>query len=652
VAKKKKRPAGKPSRPLRPQALASVREAEGLLRRKEWAKAAELLEDLDRRRPRQRDVLTLLTEAYHRLKDQAGYLAAIERLAPLEPDVPEVQLALAGSYLTNSLPALAFRGFQRWHERWPDHARAGEVRQALVMLEPAVKERLADLGLSGPEGLESAVWHEEVQRFLAQEKYAQSRQLADRLLQRHPQFAPALNNSAEASFREGLYAQAIATARRVLAFDPNNFHTLSNLTRYLCLNGQWAEAREMADRLKEVTSSHPDLPAKKAEALAYLSDDQGVVEAWRGAGAGQAGPEMGSALLNHLAAVSLWRLGQEDEARRVWQDVVRRHPGFDLAQANLADLRKPVGERHAPWPFTIEYWLAKRTVGELGRHIERGGPRSKDQTVAREIRRFLQSHPEVGALLPVLLDRGDPNTRFLALHLALIVQTPELLAALRDFALGQRGPDQMRLEAAQAASQAGLFPAGAVRFWREGKWAEIQMFGWEVYREPEHEHSRQVEELASEATEALLAGDGVRAERLIRRALELEPNAPDLKNNLAVAWQAQGRIREAEDLVRQVHEQHPDYFFGRVTVARLSIARGDLDRARALLDPALKQRRLHISEFTALANAEIDLFLARGEREGARQWVSMLESIDPDNSQLEDMRRRTREPMWRRWLGR
>src|SRR5262249_14298621 len=150
--------------------------------------------------------------------------------------------------------------------------------------------------------------------------------------------------------------------------------------------------------------------------------------------------------------------------------------------------------------------------------------------------------------------------REFAFRLATIAETPELMAALRDFALGQRGPDQLRMEAANTACAAGLLSEGPTRLWMRGEWQGIQLLGWELHNEATGGHSRQVEDWAREAMEALYEDDGKRAEDLLRKALEQEPNAPDLLNNLASAYHAQDRWEESEALIRQIHERFPDYF--------------------------------------------------------------------------------------------
>src|SRR5205823_2473275 len=100
-----------------------------------------------------------------------------------------------------------------------------------------------------------------------------------------------------------------------------------------------------------------------------------------------------------------------------------------------------------------------------------------------------------------------------------------------------------------------------------GEWTEVMLFGWEIHGEATRGHAPKVEKLAAEAMAELYQDDGPAAERLLKRALEIEPDAPDLLNNLARAYQLQGRMDESDALTRQIQERFPDYFFGRVNKA-------------------------------------------------------------------------------------
>ena len=606
-------------------------QAQSLMNRKRWLEARTALEELDRRYPNRPEVLTDLVNVNYELNDIHHYQWACARLLKVEPNDPEITLALAGSYLLNFRPALSLRTFRQFLERWPDHERADEVRQNVASIEEKMDELLSELGEAGEEGLEIAAMHEEVQSALEQGDYTQGRKVAEKLLVRRPDLIPVLNNLSLIYFAEGELDQAIATAERVLNLAPENYHALSNLTRYLYLSGHTDEAEQRAGQLKALKSDAEDASVKKAEALGYMGDDEGVLEVFKEAE--QAGRSE-APLLYHLAAVAALRLGREDEARRHWREALKLSPGFDPAKENMDDLRQPVGERHAPWAFTFGNWVPRKAIGDLLRLVGPAARGSDEKALQRATQRFLDQHPEIARLVPILLDRGDKEAREFAMRVALMVKTPEMLAALRDFSLGQRGPDKMRMEAANAASSAGLLPAGTVRLWMQGKWQDLMLIGYEIYTEAETKYRPRVADLLTEGSIALQEGDAEGAERLLKGALELEPDAPEIMNNLALAYEKQGRSEEAISLVREAHRRHPDYLFARVGLARKYIAEGELDQAEALLQPLISQKRFHISEYNGMCNAQIKLFVAQKNPEAARSWLDVWAAVDPDHSAI------------------
>jgi hypothetical protein len=176
------------------------------------------------------------------------------------------------------------------------------------------------------------------------------------------------------------------------------------------------------------------------------------------------------------------------------------------------------------------------------------------------------------------------------------------------------------------------------------------MSTFELHREALGTHSLQVQTWLREAAEALNRGDGAVGEHWIRKALEVEPDAPDILNNLALARQMQGHEQEGEDLIHEIHQRHPDYLFGGCGVARFLIRDGKLAEAKALLEPLLKRRRLHFSEFAALCGAQIELLLAECQKEGARSWLQVWEQYDPGHPDQEQCRRLVEKPGWLRRL--
>jgi predicted Zn-dependent protease len=651
MARKKQRPKKKAGPAPPAKLVAGLQEVGALLRRRRWDEARQVLQALDRRYPKRKEVLILLAEVSMRLGDAAAWQAVSQRLLALAPGSADATLMLGRAYLANGRLFLALPTLRHFLDHWPDHPDAAATRRDAAEVEAETERIVRERGPAGGEGRELGRLHDELLSQLEVGRFAQARQTAERLLARWPDSAQARNNLGEIHFREGRLDEAVAAARQVLEAAPDNAHALTNLTRYLFLGGRADEARALAGRLQALTSEAPDLWVKKAEALACLGDDQGVLDALHGAErAGPLGERPGDALLYHLAGAAAGRLGREGEAKAYWKKALACQPGFAPARENLEDLGQPVEERHAPWMIPLPNWVPESAITGLINSFGPAARRRSDQAVTEATRRYLREYPGLTALIGPMLDRGDPEARTFALRLALIAETPEALAALRDFALGQRGPDAMRMEAAQAAMRAGLLPSGLVRMWLRGAWADTLQLGFELHGEPLGALPTRARELLERAVDAFYEGKLERAEALLREAQQLAPGDPSLLYNLATAHLQQGHTAEAEALLREVHERWPDYLFARTALAQVHARAGEVERARALLDPLLAQRRLHFSEFASLCLAEIDLARARGEREAARSWLQLWEQAVPDHPLLPEARRLVRGPGWLSWL--
>src|SRR5262249_18955579 len=199
----------------------------------------------------------------------------------------------------------------------------------------------------------------------------------------------------------GDYSQAIDLSRRVLAFDPDNVHTRSNLIRFLCQSGLFDEAKEEAKRLRELKPSHAEGWVKIAEAMAVLGNDAGVLLAAEHARQSSPPPAPGpAAFVGARAVVAASRQGGHEEAHRYWEQALRHQPNFEFARANLEDLRRPVTERHAPWPFSLAHWLPEKFVTELLTLVQAGGKRLSDEELRQRLSQFLQRHPQPDPVTP------------------------------------------------------------------------------------------------------------------------------------------------------------------------------------------------------------------------------------------------------------
>lgn len=624
---------------LRPQsALARIDE---LLDACQWDEAIEALDELNARQPDRPGVLERLLEAHVNAGNQTRSELLARKLVRQRPGDPNLWMNLATFAARNGSDFTARNAFQRAVELDPSSPETGRFRASFDQFEPIAEETLAGLGLTGPDRWEIAELLEEVRCLIESGDAAETRRRGQALLRRRPDLIPVMNNVAEAEYRLGNPEQALAMVGRVLELDPDNFHALSNLTRYLVLAGREEEARAPAERLRHIKSHREDNWTKRAEGLVHVDDIDGiraVYEEFREAA--REVPPRQDAILLHFAAYAAARRGEVGEAKRLWTEALRLDPRLRLARGNLDDINRPEGMRHGPWPFPANHWIIdERLEKELHRVID-GATDSPDGL--REIATIFRDYPSLARVVPLMMRLGDPDAVRFGAMLALKSGLPELHAAVREFVLGQRGSDQLRFQIARSALHSGVIPPGMMRLWRGGRWADTLLLEFQVTFEPIDNTSGPAQELIESAWSAMRERDYERAEEALKHALVLEPDSPAAMNNLAAAYTAQGRGEESEQLVRELHARFPDYFFGIVNVANLAIRDGQFDRAREMLRPLMALGKYHISQFKSLCAAQIDLLLAEGNLDSARSWLEMWEGANPNDRSLDHFRPRVK----------
>jgi predicted Zn-dependent protease len=611
-------------------------EAGDLLEKDKAGEALEVLEELDERYPNQVYVLEMLVNAYYDLKDMRNYMLSIRRLHRLTPNRAEIKLGLAGAYMTNLFPALALITFREFLKRWPQHERAEDVRKTLRKVEEAMPHLLKDTGLNIETGLDFVCQHEEAQVCMNSGEFARAKSLIEKLQRQKPDFVPPLNNLSQIYWLEGDLPRAIETARRVLAIDADNLHATANLVRFLYLVGQKDEAAPLLERLKNFTAKGAQPWVKIAETLAFIGDDQGMLSlAMRAEKEAQPG-ELDE-LFYHYLAVSECIMGKEKEARKDWQRALEINPAFSPARENLDDLKQPPHKRNGPSAFPLAQMLPRKTVHEMARFLEQQS--KKGNNLQATVRQFIDSHPELLAMVPLLLERGEAQAREYVFMMADLSGHPALLSLLKDYALGQKGSDESRMKAAQILSKFNVLPSGQVEMWIGGQRQSVLLLGFEITPEPmtdQYPLKEKVADLLFHAIEALHEQEGAQAEELLRKALAIQPEHPSLLNNLALALELQRKKEERNAIIEHLYKDFPDYFFGQMALARQSIDSGDLEKARAIIDHWMStKKKYHVTEFNMLCMTQIDLFLEEENFEGALSWMEMWEATEPDDPQFE-----------------
>lgn len=611
--------------------------AAAFIKHREWRDARNVLEEYEREHPGQFEVLRLLLDVYHAQREHALYCVVCRRLVEQRPDDSHLQLMLAGANATCGNPVSATLGFRSFLERWPEDPLADGVRQTLTQLQPSLEIVLAKMPFTGDDRLELGALHEQVLTCLAAADDAGAIRLGEELLARSPEFVSVMNNLSEAYYRAGQPDAAMAKSRRVLQLQPDNVHALSNLTRYLYLTGDHQEVEELARRLVQAPADAVDPWCKKCEALSFLGRDEEIRRVMTEAAPhmNDSGPPDSKALLHHLGAVACWRLGDAAQAEQYWRKALKFVPGFELAKQGVAEAARPAGQGHGPCSFPMNYWIRQELLGELRDSIP---PGTDPAAVTSAARRFALAHPGLMKLVPALLDRGDKAAREFAGRLATLVATPEMNDVLRTFCHSPKGPDSLRMEVARHLKGAGVFSTEPVQVWVKGRRTEIELIGFEITREPqESDRAPHVDDLVYEAYHAMQARNVAKAAELFEKCIELAGEAPDLMNNLAATYQQLGRDAECDQLLQQVQERWPDYFFGQIAAANTATVAGDYKRSNEYLAKLRRRTRLHVTEFTALAAANIRLLLARDQGAGTRYWLDMWRQIEPDDPKLHEL---------------
>lgn len=599
--------------------------------------ARAALADFLSHQPKSEQALGLMLEVAVELQDAALAERAAESLFALRPNDADLIVSVTSVRMLNRRIALALESLHRGLAIAPDHPRLRELYSELPELESAVRDRGLELGFAKEDAAELLALHERVGLHASLGNLDVARTAAEALLARKPDFAPALNNLSLAYGVAGKLVDAIDAANRVLSFAPDNVHALSNLARCLVRSGRIDEAEALLPRLLAAPNDDLDGTLKKLEALALFGDAERSLELYRKAKRAKlldTDDHTAAALLLHFVGVAALRAGDEKNAEKRWTEALERDPSFELVANNLDDLESPPGDRHAPWPFDIATWISESQIAQLQEGLE-GGRRQSEEAFAKKARKFLAAHPEMTALVPILLDRGDPAGRQLAYLLAATAQTPEMLDALETFALGRWGPDSMRFQAVDLLKGAGRLSGEPVEMWIRGKKQTVQLSAMEITDEPTREVSPQVASLMERASAAIHAGDLERARSLCQSALELDPKDSSARYNLAVVLVMEEKDEEYEAALREIHDDDPDYSFARFALARLAVDRGALDEAREWIEPILTRAQLHVSEARMLFEVQMELAFAREDVETAEAILTQYQVIDPDSERTD-----------------
>ncbi|MEL6130425.1 MAG: tetratricopeptide repeat protein [Cyanobacteria bacterium J06633_23] len=619
-----------------PSLATDLAQAEALIRREQWLDAYSLLIRLKESHADNLDVLAHLIEVHYELGQLHQYLAVCEEFLAIKPNDARVNFLLGYAYVLNYYPLLGIQQYRYAIERWPEHAGSVEGKEHLAMIEPNVSDVLTSIGLSYPEDWELGILYERTRAYTEIGQAHKAIKAAQTLTEQRADFIPGYNSLALAYMANDQYEDAIATLKTTLESNPDSILLRANLVRFLCLRGRFDEAALHKPHLLANTSTEPNDLTRKAEALAYLDDVTAIIDLLATV---PPDPEkenrpVVTGLFHHLVAVALARQGDPVAARKQWRLALELYPDMEVAQENLDDFDMASTFKEGPWPFELNSWVENGAYQDLRQVALAMTPERKPHpALVTAVDTLLADYPFISQLVPVWLKRGGPRARMLAMTIAKSHPSEPHLIALNEFVVGTYGSDAQRYHLASYLARYHQLTTN--RLWLNGAWHDnLPLVTYELVPELPTVQSPEADELLDKAMKKIALESSkaaATAEDYLKQALELEPDNPELLNNLALAYTHQGKLAESRQLTQQIIDQHPDDVDSRVAMAQLYLEEENLDAAEAVLDGLLRRSKLTADEFVGLMLTRSRLLMLQGQEAMARLWFQEMSPMVQDH---------------------
>jgi len=592
--------------------------------------AVELLKPFLEFYPRNVNLRYYLGYARAQAGDVWGGLAEYEQAQKLERS-PSHWIPLMLLYLETNMRAHALRALRRVLKQQIEFPADLDVSEVLADMEQEVVKIADELGLTARRAEDGLYGMERGQIELQQNNFPASIAASRKSIKIMGDWPPPLNNLSLALFWNGQAEEAIATAQRVLAQYPDNVHALSNSIRFLAWSGREEEAQALWPRLEEIAPLERDLQRKVVDAAAVLGQDESVYQLLH---AVSDESEL-TRQERYFLAVAEANTGRRAAARRHWQALREEMPGVKDFLAALKAGRPGLG-----WAERYPYFHSVELVPmqELDRFIEfvTSQEDTTSQAARRQIERFVARFPQVVRMAEKLLwEEEQPEA---GISLLVNIATPAAYAALRRFGSSQAGDDQLRTRVLSELMRAGeIAKDETLHVWLEGEWRDVQISGYDISSEFKPTYTPEVDDLLSRGAELSQQGDSEQAERLFRRALELNPNVKEAYNNLGTLYARRDEHARAKEMFGVALEMDPLYVFPRCNLASYLLSDGDIAGARAMLEPLAGKTRFHPQDLAFYHYTQARILIQEQEYDAARKLLESTLSVYPDYKLAQNM---------------
>ncbi|MEA3338511.1 MAG: tetratricopeptide repeat protein [Chloroflexota bacterium] len=621
--KRRRAPRGRKSQSKQKKTSLSqtLERADRLIERGRAWEAIELLEPLLESHPREANLHYYVGYAHARDGDMWGALGGYERAQELEPNL-DYQLPLALLYMEIGLRAHGLHAFRQLAKRRADFpvdmdvsemVAAMEQEMAGFVYEHELTTRRAEKGLRDMERGQIELHHN---------NYPASIAASRRAIESLGDWPPSHNNLSLALFWDGQPEEAIAVVQRTIEAYPDNVHALVNGIRFLVWNGREDEARALWARLEKITPQNPDIRRKIVEAAAVLGEDETVYQLLDGA----SDEYKFDRQQRYFLAIAEANTGRHRAARRHWRALRQEMPGVNDLLAALKAGRPGPG-----WAERYPYFHSVNLVPirELDELVKLTVSDETDTHRRKKIKRFAVRFPQTVLLAEKLIweeDRPDAGITFLT-----TLATPAAYAALRRFGLSQAGEDNARMQALIHLLQAGEITSDEIlHMWLDGEWRDVQLRGHAISDDLVEEYAPEVIDLLDRGLSAFRQDDYEQAERLFLRALELDPQAKRVYNNLGTAYAYQGKHTQAKEIFHTALEIDPLYVMPRCNLAAYLLDDGEIQEAQAMLKPLADVTQFHPQDIVFYQYTQARILIRKEEFDAAKNLLEAALKIQPD----------------------
>lgn len=597
-----------------------------LLQRGQIGEANAQLEALAAESPKDAHVFELLGSARMSGGDVAGALDAFERAWQLSRD-PHLWPLLAELYLHRNMNAHAINAWRQAQRA--DVALSESLRQALAECDREVATLVETLGRPRAKVLEGLHELERGQRFIEAQEPEKAIEAARRAARMLGDWPPPHNNLSYGLFMVGRVKEAVVEARRVIAAHPENVHALANLVRFFAWSGNRNEASSYWTRLKALSPQEPLDRMKQIEAAAILEDDEMVYQSAQALSSREAPEDEVSRYVQRHLAIAEANLGR----RKAALQRLRKVAGLDDAYAGSILAALEAGRSSLGFKHRFSY---HPSVTLLPPPVARALQEMTDETTPESGERARRMFSKMAPRFPQLVVMAekqiwDEGLVQVGVELLGMLATPEAHAALRRFALSQAGSDEERMAALQALSESGGAELDEhFRFWSQGEWREIQLRTYTLSEESDRAYAPDVADLLNRGVAAMREGRADEAERLLRRAITLDPTAQEGYNNLGSLYARRGDHEAARAMYRKAIEVAPAYAYPRLNLALYLLNEDDIAGAKAMLEPLAGATHFQPREFAFYLYLQARIAIEEEQFEAAQRALDSSLALDPD----------------------